>query len=232
MDNLSKKMVLDTADDTNNIIPLPAQMIYLCIKNPVVHDLSNTLIANEMKNEIKTCYEKHHDIPQTSFQHVDWEANKLAMSTASELSYRKTFHDLRNTMTINKKWKRIDSDLCPMCSKRPETIQHLLSCTHPDMTTARTTAMRGMFQTINGLNTQQNIVSFWKSVFKSIEDETPVLKSILTMEPTTWSIVQAYHQQQAIGWTSFAKGLLTNKWSKIQQNHYDVKPRDGENIFR
>ena len=105
MDNLSKKMVLDTADDTNNIIPLPAQMSYLCIKNPVVHDLSNTLIANEMKNEIKTYYEKHHDIPQTSFQHVDWEANKLAMSTASEISYRKTFHNLQNTMTINKKWK-------------------------------------------------------------------------------------------------------------------------------
>ena len=123
-------MVENTAADPNNIIPLPAQKMYLCTRSQIVHDVTNVLILSEMKNEVQQYYDKHHNIPKSSLQNVEWEANKLAMMATNEISYCKTFHNLRNTMPMNKKRKRIGSDLCPMCNSKPETIQHLLSCTH------------------------------------------------------------------------------------------------------
>ena len=52
------------------------------------------------------------------------------------------------------------------------------------------------------------------------------------MNPTTWSIVQAFQHQNQIGWRGFANGLLSVKWSDIQQKHYDANPTDNENIHR
>ena len=128
MDSLSKKIVRDTTHDPNNIIPFPAQQMYLSTSHPISHDIQNILITNEMNKAIAKYYEKHHEIPQNCLQDIDWDANKLALSTTHETSYRKTFHHLRNTMTINKKWKKSESDLCPLCSAAPEDIHHLMSC--------------------------------------------------------------------------------------------------------
>ena len=232
MDKLSKKMVADTKHECNNIIPFPAQKIYLSMQTPIAHDVVNVLITNEMKHEIKGYYNKHHKVPESSFSQIDWEAQRLAMNAPSEISYRKTFHNLRNTMTINKKWKRIESDLCPLCNKSPETIAHLMSCTHPDITMARNSAIRRLFQTIHNLNTNTHIASFWRVAFQNLIDKQPVPKPSLTMDPITWNVTQAYHQQKAIGWDVFSKGILASKWSKIQQKQYDDDPKDGENIFR
>ena len=123
-------------------------------------------------------------------------------------------------MSINKKLKSIESDLCPMYNSKPETIQHLISCTHPDMTMARDRALRRMFQIINTLNTQKHIVSFWRSLFQSIAEDKTVPKPLLTMELTPWGVIQTYHQQKAIVWESFSKGLLVKKSSELQQQHY------------
>lgn len=135
-------------------------------------------------------------------------------------------------MSINKQWKRVESDLCPLGNKSPETVLHLLSCTHPDITTAHTSAIKRLFQTINDINTNSHIVSFWRSAFQSLTDEEPVPKPLLTMDPITWGVTQAYHQQKALGRDSFFKGLLAVKWSTLQQKHYNKDPKDRENIFR
>ena len=84
-------MVEDTIHDLNSIIPLPAQKIYLCMKSPIVHDIANVLISNEMKNEIMWYYDKHHNIPKSPLQQIDWEAHRLAMNAPSAISYRKYF---------------------------------------------------------------------------------------------------------------------------------------------
>ena len=99
-----------------------------------------------MKREIETYYEKHHDIPRQILPEVDWNANLLAITAANELSYRKTIHEFRNTMTVNFKWKRIDSNLCPLCSKTPETIIHLLQCDQSDIKRLRESLISKMVE--------------------------------------------------------------------------------------
>ena len=152
MGSLAKKIVQDTMHDPNNIIPFPAQRIYMKTTSPISHDIQNTLIINEMNKPISKYDEKHHGIPNDSMKDIDWKANRMALSTAHELSYRKTFHHFRNTMTIIKKWKKSDSDLCPMCSTQPETIHHFMSCNHQDIQSARSSLIERFFRQLNTLN--------------------------------------------------------------------------------
>lgn len=126
MNGLSKKSVLDTSEDTNKIITFPAQKLFICSDQPIAHDTQNVLITREMKGEVSDYNEKHHCIPKSVLNDIDWEANKLATTTRHEVSYRKTLHNFRNTMTINYKWKRTDTNNCSLCSKKPEMLIHLL----------------------------------------------------------------------------------------------------------
>ena len=126
-------MVEDTKKCVNKIIALPAQKIYLLSSQPIIHDFSDSMITLEIKKDVSAYYKKHHDIPVSSVDEIDWNATRSGMTTQHEISFLKTFHNFRNTMSINKKWGRLDSDNCPMCAQEPETIHHLLSCKHHDI---------------------------------------------------------------------------------------------------
>ena len=232
MDGLSKKLVIDTKTKTNKIIPFPAQKFFLCSNQPIAHDVQNVLIAREMKGEIGTFYEKHHSIPKSVLEGIDWEANRMATTTRHELSYRKTLHNFRNTMEINHKWKRIDTDVCPLCSKKTETIQHLLECDQQDLQQLRWNLLKKMEETWKKVNTNKYIVQQWKEIFTSLQNDDDMKIPTINMNPTTWSVVQAFQHQNQIGWRGFTNGLLSVKWSDIQQKHYEANPTDGENIHR
>ena len=145
MDALSKNYVTKTYNDPNIIIPMPAQKIYICTTQPIAHDLHNVLIEREMKKDIHHYYEQHHNIPSKWIRTIDWRATSSALKQKHEVSYRKTFHKFRNTMVINKKWKRTESDLCPLCSGAPETIFHLFSCPHQDIKYVRDVSIPKFF---------------------------------------------------------------------------------------
>ena len=232
MDSLSKHLVMKTSNHCNKIIPFPAQQMYLVADQSISHDIVNVLITREMRKDIEEFYEKHHDLNKAEFDNIDWEANKLGLTASCETSYKKTFHKFRNTMSINKKWKSIDSDLCPLCSEYPETILHLLSCTQQDITTLRTSLSQKFFRTLNELNTQREMIAHWKDVFHHITHKVPITTPKLTMNPTSWTLIQAHQSQSKIGWGSFVNGLISKKWSHIQQKHYNDNPKDGENIYR
>ena len=185
-----------------------------------------------MKKEIETYYEKHHEIPRQVLSEIDWDANKLAVTASREASYRKTIHGFRNTMTVNHKWNRIDSNLCPLCSKKPETIAHLLQCDQSDMKNMRRSLIAKMIEQWMKLNTQKGLIEHWKTVYEYIEKDDNIPLPKLTMDPTTWKITQAHQHQQKIGWNGFTKGLISDKWTDIQHTHYIKEPKDGENIFR
>ena len=158
MDSLSKHMVEKTVNDCNMIIPMPAQKLYLSTIQPIAHDVANVLIEREMKKDINRYYTKHHDIEPKIMKEIDWPAAKSALNTQNEVSYRKAFHHFRNTMTINKKWKRTESDLCPLCSDAPETVFHLLSCKHNDICYVRSTRISKMFDKLKN-STLRKILS-------------------------------------------------------------------------
>ena len=231
MDSLSKKMVKDTARDTNHIIPMPAQKLYICCKHPIAHDIPNALIEREMNMDIKQYYEKHHKIHRRNINEIDWDATKKALTTKSEVSCRKTFHKFRNTMPINKKWKRTDCDLCPLCTSAPETIHHLLSCSHKDIEYVRTITIAKLLDTLKTLNTQPGIVSHWRHLFHNITNQVEIQpRPVSISNPASWRLRQAHQQQSRIGWENFFHGMIGTTWAEIQQNHYNKESKDGENI--
>ena len=226
-------MVLDTINSPNCIIPAPAQKMYVHSSKPIAHNLTNVLVEREMQHDIKEYYEKHHNIRPKVLHDIDWDASKKALATKSEISYRKTFHNLRNTMSVNKKWKRAESDLCPMCAKEPETLHHLLSCTHDDIKYVRNLSIAKFTQTLKKLNTQPDIVSHWTQLLERVTTNQPIKSPTLSMtNPSSWRLIQAHQQQTGIGWGCFFKGMLGKKWTMIQQSHYNGNQKDGENIHR
>ena len=136
-------------------------------------------------------------------------------------------------MSINHRWKRLETDLCPMCTSALETIHHLLSCTHKDIEYVCTLAIGKFIDTLNTLNTQPDMVLHWKLLFKcvTLQSDFPPPK-ILMSNPSSWSLRQAHQQQSSIGWTNFFKGMIGTKWADIQWCHYKNTNNDGENIHR
>lgn len=232
MDALSKKMADDTKHSPNIVIPFPAQKLYLTRDQPIIHDVQERLVTMEMKKEIKTYYEKHHDVPALSLNSIDWDATKSGLLTKNAISFLKTFHNFRNTMSINKKWGRIESDTCPLCKQEPETLQHLLSCTHQDIRYVRDIQIQKIFKTLGELNTNPDMLSHWKSILCNMTTNSTIHKPTLTMNPNNWLLIQAHLQQERIGWPSFVKGMIAIKWTNIQIAHYRNNPKDGENIHR
>lgn len=232
MDRLSKKIVDDTFNAPNKICPLPAQRIYLEKYAPIVHDITNVLIIGDMEKDIDGYYEQHHDINKKVASKVDWEALEQGTNSKNELSYRKSLHNFRNTMSINKKWGRIDSDVCPLCTLAPETTIHLLSCSHEDVSLVRKQMITRFQDTMNKLNTAPEIKAHWNTILRQFDDGSPITKPAITMNPTTWNIAQVHLTQSEIGCDCFFRGMLANEWSKIQQRHYDGNEKNGENIFR
>ena len=232
MDSLSKKLVDDTMNDNNKVIPTPTQRLYLRSDQIVAHDIQNTLIASEMKQEVNTYYSKHHNISHEAMTDIDWDASKKGTVTRSEISYRKTIHNFRNTMTINKKWGRIESDLCPLCGDHPETVFHLFSCKQKDISDYRTNMFNRFFQSISKVNTKPSILANWKRTLEDLVNSREVQLPSLTMNPDSWTMIQVYQRQNRIGLQSFSKGFLSTRWAELQQQHYDLDHRDGENIHR
>ena len=112
---------------------------------------------NEMRDEIEKYYEKHHDIQRHRFQQVDWEATEKGLGTKQGTTFKKTLHNLRNTMTINKKWGKVDSDLCPLCADAPETTTHFYTCTHEDIVYTRASATKKILVKLSRLNASPDI---------------------------------------------------------------------------
>ena len=78
MDEMSKDIVDKTFNDSNVILPLPAQQIYFDHSQPIVQDITNVLISSHQNKSIKDYYHKHHNIPKHCFHTIEWDAIKNA----------------------------------------------------------------------------------------------------------------------------------------------------------
>ena len=110
-----------------------------------------------MDADIKTYFLKHHDIEKKRLDQIDWEAMEKGSTTKHEISYKKTMHNLRNTMSVNHKWGRIESDACPLCTSAPETMIHLMSCPQQDISMERKRLIKRFSQTLSKVNTSPEI---------------------------------------------------------------------------
>ena len=166
--------------------------------------------------EIKEFYFKHHGVDQKSLLNIEWTGIKKAFNGQHALSYKKTFHNLRNTMTINKKWEWSQSDLCPLCQSQPETIPHMIQCTHPDMQYVRATSIETFRKTMKTLGTNPLIQQHWMSQLNKIINSQPTDNPSINIDPASWNIMQAHQQQSQIGWYSFLRGLIGKNGRKYK----------------
>ena len=221
MDKKSKEIVELTYNDNNTVIPLPAQIIYIASNQPIVQGISNVLISRQQNKQISEFYFKHHLVRPSVIHIVDWNAITKAFGQKSELSYRKTFHNLRNTMTVNKRWKWSDSDICSLCQAAPETTRHMMQCKHEDMENVRTLAVEKFRKCLKKLNTHPLVLTHWMTQINQFIKSAPTNKPQITMDPCTWTIMQAHQQHDRIGWNAFFNGMVAKKWTEIQLKHYE-----------
>jgi len=72
-------------------------------------------------------------ISKAFLPHVDWTSFcKECKMCRGYKQYRmtKAIHRQWPTMRREKRWNRAETDVCPICGKEPETIQHIFQCKH------------------------------------------------------------------------------------------------------
>lgn len=231
MDQMSKDIVDNTYNESNVIIPFPAQSINISHNQPLVQDITTSMIMKEKTQEIGEFYFIHHGIPKHLIHAVEWNAIKKAFAGPQALSYKKTFHNLRNTMKINKRWGWAESDRYPLCQTSMETLKHLLQCPQSDMSYVRSVLFDKFLKQLKGVDTHPLILSHWMTQLHNISTGIPFTKPDITLNPNTWRIMQAHKQQEKIGWDSFFRGTMSKKWTEIQLQHYRDEPSEKQNIY-
>ena len=121
-----------------------------------------------MNKDIKRYYDKHHNIDKKLMDRIDWEATEKGLRTKYTLSYQKSLHNFRNTMSINKKWGRVASDVCPLCTSEPETLMHLMQCKHEDIVLVRGNLITRFSDKLSKLNTSPDITNIGIKYFSNM----------------------------------------------------------------
>ena len=158
---------------------------------------------------IKEYWQRKHDLPVNSWDHVNWKAYKQALKeqprgTKHWFAKHCTGHcGVGRMMKLHKEWK---SSRCARCGQVEETTVEVLQCWHPDADK--------QFET-------------WKCKFKEWmekEQTNPVLAAALLLRVPDWryrtphpggppgmlrELPTALREQYRIGWYNFLLGRVS-----------------------
>jgi hypothetical protein len=155
------------------------------------------------------------------FDKVDWEAHNMAYTShrrTTRISISKLTHGLYHTKYEAHKLYGEDVT-CPCCNLLPETLDHVFCCSAPTVTENRVMAKDKLRDSLSRANTPEKLldtimhgICSWDSK-KPGEQQTPLFRG--SVRPDDIGLVQAFHEQSAIGWDQFLRGRISRKWGEV-----------------
>lgn len=124
------------------------------------------------------------------------------------------------------RWKDQKHLKCPRCLQDNETVEHVLSCQHPDATLCWNSSIKDLrvwmddHHAIPGLAEALGLhLTQWRS-------NQPFLDTTIT-DPTVLSIINA---QDSVGWDCFFFGSLHRKWSDETGKYFEMVGRKTSGV--
>jgi len=184
--------------------------------NRIVTTLRQTMYSDSLQKTI--CRQQNWTASQ--FATVDWPAHERAFQHTwhcKRITYSKISNKLLNTNAQNRRFYG-KPDLCPCCQNSPETIQHMLTCSSPEVTAFRSRQQDILWRNLALINTPSLVLEAIKLGILSQENSSPE-----QLPPSSDPlVVEAVHHQTSLGWEAFLRGRISNTWQAAYLGDKDV----------
>jgi len=217
--------------------PPPTIHLYLN-EHPITWKLSKCIrfVASEEPLR-KKILEKHPDWNEEIFSQIAWKA--IGRTTKRLPQYRQTRitklqHKWTPTHKLLSKYNNAIDSRCKNCNRRrDETEEHVIRCSHENITTARDIALVQLSTALSDLMTPPDVshalmygIETWIAQEQHIGQNPPTIQ----WPPTNYTyditctehrnIAEAFQMQTQIGWDELMRGRICKKWGNIIQHHF------------
>jgi hypothetical protein len=157
------------------------------------------------------------------FDKVDWVAHYQAFKSfkrLQRLSISKLVHGLYHTNREAHKTYGHTSN-CPCCNSTEETFNHIFTCPNVEVVTNRQEALTRLKDALISGKTPEKLIDALLHGLQSWtgrlagDNICPLYRG--TVLPDDIALVQAFHEQTAIGWDHLLRGRISQKWSNAYQ---------------
>jgi len=192
--------------------------------------------ADKLRSKIM---EKHTNWTATTFDAIAWGSYQSALKKLPD--YQRTriikyTHRWSATGERQNKINNAEQDRCPNCprpfglpSPHTETENHIIRCSHPELTATRNKQFSTLDNTLTLLDTPPDVhtaITFGlKSWFNNDRSYGP--EPVIRWPPPDFPyqaahapIQAAFIEQCTIGWDEFLRGRISTKWGHIMQDFY------------
>ena len=135
-------------------------------------------------------------------------------------SISKIIHQQINTFRVCYRWGTSDSTLCPNCRIEEETISHIFRCPNLLMQQARNDGIQRILTILRKLKTDPDILELIQQILTCYATDYPSEQPKPSVKPKNMYLLQLYRSQEAIGWLSFHKGLISKHFGLLQEIYY------------
>jgi hypothetical protein len=186
-----------------------------------IHDL-------EYREQLQAKLKKDNNWTATTFQMVDWDAYHKAIQRvprSHRISIMKLSHQLWNTNHQNRKYYG-HPELCPICTKIPETTSHIYNCQHPGATTYHNEALESLSASLKKGTPQLLLEVIFSGLTQWQTTDCPTTIKATTNGsrlPLLDSITNAFCAQNQIGWDSFHRGHIATLWREAYKQNLRPK---------
>ena len=203
---------------------LPSQQVSLYVSGqPCVTNLPSRLIDSYYKQRTRKHFRNVVKLEPDFFDDIEWDSLRLTLKKNENASqYIKYIHNQWNTMAICERWKTSKHATCPLCEKNDETWQHVLKCTESNMARVRSESINMIRNTLRLLKTNEMLEHHLMYIINTWSIDNCLYEPDTSPYFPADEIRCAHLHQNEIGFDLFFKGLLSEKWTKIQDADYVV----------
>jgi len=206
--------------------PLQSHVITAVYRGePLLGNIQQTIVNENYKLPLQLKLQKDNGWTSEQFSLIDWLAYQRAFQKqprSHRISIAKLSHQLWNTNSQNHKYYG-QNDLCPYCKQSSETMTHIFTCTHPEATTNRASALDTLRQSLAPITPSNLLDTLISGLTQWTADPTlptPLAPTEGSILPQLASLTTAFRQQSSLSWLALIRGHLAKGWATAYCANY------------
>ena len=212
----------DTPQYSTHYPSLPGEAV--SISDPhsrIVKNFGSNLRRHAIGNLAENHLAKALNIPQYRLSLLDW--SNFAKSHSSQTKTIKSFitksiYKHLPTCSRQKRWKQIQSSLCPLCSQQEESPNHLFQCTAPCITSYRRKHIKAIRDELTSVGTDPYIQRHLMRMILQFTNGFTV-SPILHCSDNPESVL-ALNEQLKVGIDNFMRGVVVWRLGYAQEKFF------------
>ena len=183
----------------------------------IIHDFEGNLRRHCAGPPILDYWTEKGKFGSKEAEDIDWQSTQKAMNSMSGQQQRDMTKFVSGQFGHNRnmfRWKKRDTDLCPLCGQAEETAHHVFTCTNAEATSKWDDGIQAMRQHLRKTNTMPSMVTLIASRLNAWRNNTA------DTEPIPAHLQEAVQAQDTVGWGNAFHGFWAESWATTQEGYY------------